>query len=290
MAARDSDTITTQAWDAPPDAALRPGFISRKMLKGAAKGRLDEREMWIARLSDPRENMLIDLMDEAARKLDLKKKPKLLLFKSAWPEAIDLNRKYLAISTGLAETLSPEQTQAMMEQQLEARRHATGRFLTKWGSDVAVIYAGAAGGQYLASKKWESLKPPRLQEIMNGTVDKKTLLKTIGVFGAAKYLVWETLERWKDRKHAFEQDAVAAGISGKQTMLGGLEAIQRREEELGQQGEQPKWTKRLPEFLAKTPATARRIAALKETPPAEGFSARVAASATLPSANSAGKS
>jgi Zn-dependent protease with chaperone function len=242
-------------------------LFSRAGLQAKTKSKIKNQDLWVARNSDAREAALIVLAGEAAKELHLETKPQLVLFKSEWPEAIRVNKNYLAVSTGLADITTPEQMKSMMVQQLEGQKHATGRILTKWVGDPALILGGFLGGQQLAAMKWKKL------DVRNAFKDPEFTTKLAYVLAAVKLTVWEGLERWRERRHEIKQDATAAKLEGTETVAGALKVIEHREEELKQAHEPLKFTKRLPQFLQTKPSIETRIAALAKRAP-EDFASR----------------
>lgn len=296
------DAIDANAphWDVPGSNTARPGIFTRFSLgvKATEPG-VKKNDIWDARSSDTREAALIALRDQAAHDLNITKPPKLVMFKSQWPEAIYVNSGHLAVSTGLADTLKPAEMKAMMVQQLEAEKHATKRFIMKWPVDIGVIYAVSLGLQTLAAKKWKflDLKPigkeiadaikqeglrNKLQGVHNAT-QHPTFRVTASVLTMVKATAWEGLQIHKDRKHEFEQDQAAAKIEGVQPMLDALTAIEKREHALDEMHADKKYTRKLPQSMQHSHSTAERIAALKKDAP-ESFVERVNAQENDPSA------
>jgi len=236
----------TPDWNIPPHARVdetsRFGRMMARKYKATAA--------WEARISEPREKELLELLQNTSQQMGISPSPRLIIYASPKPNAV--SNGHVMIATSLIDGTPPDQLKAVLAHELVHHKNRAHDTMLK-GAKIAGIIAASA---VLYKKLLPSI--PTL------------FLKVAAVISglAAEAAGWLFYSRWVTRQHEYRSDVEGAKIAGTGAMISQLETLGRRQKQPheGELSRAEKLQKSIP-LLRTHPTPKQRIARLIEEAP-----------------------
>lgn len=214
---------------------------------------LNARAIWRARIDEPQENELINILHEVCHQMGIKKIPNILIYDSYKPNASsNLITGNIMFATNLLEIMSRDQIKAVMGHELNHHIHRMRDFAFIISNVVIATVASEAGHNFI--HKLNPAKPfNRLLKFMADTLLFDDISNLLG---------FSVIQSWWQRRHELEADLGGVKVAGAENMADSIAILDKRSKEiLIEEEKQGKFILRkyIPPFLRSHPSAGKRL-------------------------------